>query len=121
MKSLVVSIHSSLQDIVFHQILQDIDIDALPDGAEFEAILGDWLKWFYPKIPVSFRLVPNADSLCVAGGCPRLPSSLLLPAFNSSVILLRTRELSLSRLICAPVAQIVLRTALIPVDSANVI
>lgn len=63
MKSLVVSIHNSLEDIVFHQILQDIDIDALPDGDEFEAFLGDWLKRFYTKFPVSFRLVPDAESL----------------------------------------------------------
>lgn len=75
MKSLVVSIHNSLEDIVFQQILQDIDIDALTDGDEFEAFLRDWLKRFYPKLLVSFRLVPDAESLWVGGGVspPLLP------------------------------------------------
>lgn len=61
-KSLVVFIHNSLEDIGFHQILQGIDFDALPDGDEFEAFLGDLLKQFSPEFPVSFRLFPEAVS-----------------------------------------------------------
>ncbi|XP_029698265.1 adenylate cyclase activating polypeptide 1a isoform X1 [Takifugu rubripes] len=61
-KYLAAVLGKSLEDVVLHQILQDIDIDALPDGDEFEAFLGDWLKRFYPKFPVSFRLVPDAES-----------------------------------------------------------
>lgn len=59
-KSLVVFVHNSLEDIGFHQILQEIDIDALPDGDEF--FLGDWLKQFSPEFAVSFRLFPEATS-----------------------------------------------------------
>lgn len=119
MKSSVVSIHNSLEDVVFHQIQQDIDIDALQDGDELEAFLGDWLKRFYPKFPVSFRRV--RVPVVVGGGGPHLPSSLLLLAFNSSVILLRTRKLSaLTPHLCSCGSDC-LWTALIPVYSANVI
>ncbi|XP_054621522.1 adenylate cyclase activating polypeptide 1a isoform X2 [Dunckerocampus dactyliophorus] len=37
------------EDVDFHHILQDIDFDALPDGDDFEAFLGDWLKRVPPK------------------------------------------------------------------------
>lgn len=61
-KSLVVFIHDSLEDIGFHQIQQVIDFDALPDGEEFEAFLGDWLKQFSPEFAVSCRLLLEAVS-----------------------------------------------------------
>lgn len=50
-KYLAAVLGKSLEDIGFHHILQDINFDALPDGEEFEAILGDWLKQFSPMIP----------------------------------------------------------------------
>lgn len=78
-KSLVVFIHNSLEDIGLHQILQEIDFDALPDGDEFEAFLGEWLKQFSPEIPVSFRLFPEAMTL--QGHLMSLPFFLLI--FNS--------------------------------------
>lgn len=84
-KSIVVSIHNSLEDIGFHHILQDIDFDALPDGDEFEAILGDWLKQFSPEFPVSPRLFPEAMSR----GTPPVPPSPLTSSPNP-VIVLRT-------------------------------
>lgn len=60
LRSLVVFIHDSLEDIGYHQILQVIDFDALPDGDEFEAFLGDWLKQLSPEFAVSFlRLCPR--------------------------------------------------------------
>ncbi|XP_072307101.1 adenylate cyclase activating polypeptide 1a isoform X5 [Eucyclogobius newberryi] len=52
-KYLAAVLGKSLEDIGFHPILQDIDFDALPDGDEFEAILGDLLKQFSPMFPVS--------------------------------------------------------------------
>ena len=61
-KSLVVFIYNSPEDIGFHHILQDIDFDVLLDGDEFEAILGDWLKQFSPEFPVSPWLFPEAMS-----------------------------------------------------------
>lgn len=50
-KYLAAVLGKSLEDIGFHRILQDIDFDALPDGDEFEAFLGDWLKQFSPQFP----------------------------------------------------------------------
>ncbi|XP_072307100.1 adenylate cyclase activating polypeptide 1a isoform X4 [Eucyclogobius newberryi] len=50
-KYLAAVLGKSLEDIGFHPILQDIDFDALPDGDEFEAILGDLLKQFSPMFP----------------------------------------------------------------------
>ncbi|XP_029935228.1 adenylate cyclase activating polypeptide 1a [Myripristis murdjan] len=61
-KYLAAVLGKSLEDIGFHQILQGIDFDALPDGDEFEAFLGDLLKQFSPEFPVSFRLFPEAVS-----------------------------------------------------------
>nr|XP_046148222.1 glucagon family neuropeptides-like isoform X3 [Oncorhynchus gorbuscha] len=61
-KYLAAVLGKSPEDLGFHHILQDIDFDALPDGDEFEAILGDWLKQFSPKFPVSSRLFPEALS-----------------------------------------------------------
>lgn len=58
-KSLVVFIHNSLEDIGIQHILQAIDFDALPDGDELDAFLGDWLKQFSPEFAVSFRLFPE--------------------------------------------------------------
>ncbi|XP_023123281.2 adenylate cyclase activating polypeptide 1a isoform X3 [Amphiprion ocellaris] len=72
-KYLAAVLGKSLEDIGFHQILQDIDFDALPDGDEFEAFLGDWLKQFSPEFPVSFRLFPEAVSS--QGGFSCLPFS----------------------------------------------
>ncbi|XP_056289971.1 adenylate cyclase activating polypeptide 1a isoform X2 [Pseudoliparis swirei] len=48
-KYLAAVLGKSLEDIGLHQILQDIDFDALPDGDEIEAFLGDWLKQFSHK------------------------------------------------------------------------
>ncbi|XP_020503227.1 adenylate cyclase activating polypeptide 1a isoform X1 [Labrus bergylta] len=50
-KYLAAVLGKSLEDIGFHPSLQDIDFDALPDGDEFEAFLGDWLKQFSPEFP----------------------------------------------------------------------
>ncbi|XP_060920331.1 adenylate cyclase activating polypeptide 1a isoform X2 [Labrus mixtus] len=50
-KYLAAVLGKSLEEIAFHPILQDIDFDALPDGDEFEAFLGDWLKQFSPEFP----------------------------------------------------------------------
>ncbi|XP_062415263.1 adenylate cyclase activating polypeptide 1a isoform X3 [Pungitius pungitius] len=50
-KYLAAVLGKSLGDVGFHRILQDIDFDALPDGDEFEAFLGDWLKQFSPEFP----------------------------------------------------------------------
>ncbi|XP_029979036.1 glucagon family neuropeptides isoform X2 [Sphaeramia orbicularis] len=50
-KYLAAVLGKSLEDIGFHQILQDIDFDGLPDGDELEAFLGDWLKQFSPVFP----------------------------------------------------------------------
>ncbi|XP_035597379.1 glucagon family neuropeptides-like isoform X1 [Oncorhynchus keta] len=61
-KYLAAVLGKSPEDLGFHHILQDIDFDALPDGDEFEAILGDWLKQFSPEFPVSSRLFPEALS-----------------------------------------------------------
>lgn len=87
-KSLVVFIHNSLEDIGFHHILQEIDFDALPDGDEFEAFLGEWLKQFSPEIPVSFRLFPEAVSLQGASYAPPFfpssPSALVSNTQNST-------------------------------------
>ncbi|XP_041737098.1 glucagon family neuropeptides isoform X2 [Coregonus clupeaformis] len=57
-KYLAAVLGKSPEDLGF----QDIDFDALPDGDEFEAILGDWLKQFSPEFPVSSRLFPKALS-----------------------------------------------------------
>ncbi|XP_047424558.1 adenylate cyclase activating polypeptide 1a isoform X1 [Mugil cephalus] len=62
-KYLAAVLGKSLEDIGIHHILQEIDFDALPDGDEFEAFLGDWLKQFSPEFPVSFRPFPEAMSL----------------------------------------------------------
>lgn len=72
-KSLVVSIHNSLEDIGLHQILQDIDFDAIRDGDELEAYLEDLLKQFSPEFPVSVRLFHEARSSSGASHVP--PSS----------------------------------------------
>ncbi|KAJ8385848.1 hypothetical protein AAFF_G00182040 [Aldrovandia affinis] len=48
-KYLAAVLGKSPEDLNFHHILQDINFDALPDGDEFEAILGDWLKQFSPE------------------------------------------------------------------------
>ncbi|XP_076014353.1 adenylate cyclase activating polypeptide 1a isoform X1 [Genypterus blacodes] len=61
-KYLAAVLGKSLEDLGFQHILQDIDFDALPDGDEFEAFLGDWLKQFSLQIPVSFRHSPEAMS-----------------------------------------------------------
>ncbi|XP_029004487.1 glucagon family neuropeptides-like isoform X2 [Betta splendens] len=50
-KYLAAVLGKSLEDISLPQILQDIDFDALPDGDEFEAFLGEWLKQFSPELP----------------------------------------------------------------------
>uniref|UniRef100_A0A3Q1IPC0 Glucagon / GIP / secretin / VIP family domain-containing protein n=1 Tax=Anabas testudineus TaxID=64144 RepID=A0A3Q1IPC0_ANATE len=50
-KYLAAVLGKSLEDIDIHPILQEIDFDALPDGDELEAFLGDWLKQFSPKFP----------------------------------------------------------------------
>ncbi|XP_013855493.1 glucagon family neuropeptides isoform X2 [Austrofundulus limnaeus] len=85
-KYLAAVLGKSLEDIGFHQILQVIDFDALPDGDEFEAFLGDWLKQFSPEFAVSFRLFPEAVS------SPGLLTSLPFFSFSFShlVILLQT-------------------------------
>ncbi|KAM6900343.1 adenylate cyclase activating polypeptide 1a isoform 2-T2 [Xenentodon cancila] len=59
-KYLAAVLGKSLEDIGFHQILQAIDIDALPDGDEFDAFLGDLLKQFSPEFAVSFQLFPES-------------------------------------------------------------
>ncbi|XP_032360086.1 adenylate cyclase activating polypeptide 1a isoform X3 [Etheostoma spectabile] len=69
-KYLAAVLGKSLEDIGFQHILQDIDFDALPDGDEFEAFLGDWLKQFSPEFPVSFRLFPEAVILARASHVP---------------------------------------------------
>lgn len=98
-KSLVVFIHNSLEDIGFHHILQEIDFDALPDGDEFEAFLGEWLKQFSPEIPVSFRLFPEAVSL---QGASYAPPFFSLLTFSSGF---KHSKLKLFfHLICAPVS-----------------
>ncbi|XP_023275876.1 pituitary adenylate cyclase-activating polypeptide isoform X1 [Seriola lalandi dorsalis] len=71
-KYLAAVLGKSLEDIGIHHILQDIDFDALPDGDEFEAFLGDWLKQFSPEFPVSFRLFPEAVSSQGASHVPPL-------------------------------------------------
>nr|XP_057916016.1 adenylate cyclase activating polypeptide 1a isoform X2 [Doryrhamphus excisus] len=48
-KYLAAVLGKRLEDVDFHPILQDIDFDALPDGDDFEAFLGDWLKRVSPK------------------------------------------------------------------------
>uniref|UniRef100_A0A8C6KW89 Adenylate cyclase activating polypeptide 1 n=1 Tax=Nothobranchius furzeri TaxID=105023 RepID=A0A8C6KW89_NOTFU len=82
-KYLAAVLGKSLEDVDFHQILQVIDFDALPDGEEVEAFLGDWLKQFSPEFAVSFRLFPKAVS---SQGASHLPPP---PFFFSPVILLQ--------------------------------
>ncbi|XP_024910159.1 adenylate cyclase activating polypeptide 1a isoform X2 [Cynoglossus semilaevis] len=50
-KYLAAVLGKSPEDVDFPQFLQDIDFDALPDGDELEAFLGDWLKQFSPEFP----------------------------------------------------------------------
>lgn len=50
-KYLAAVLGKSPEDIGFHHILQDIDFDALLDGDEFEAFLGDWRKKCTPMVP----------------------------------------------------------------------
>ncbi|XP_056155490.1 adenylate cyclase activating polypeptide 1a [Lampris incognitus] len=50
-KYLAAVLGKSLEDVGIQHILPDIDFDALPDGDEFEAFLGDWLKQFSPEFP----------------------------------------------------------------------
>ncbi|XP_061877569.1 adenylate cyclase activating polypeptide 1a isoform X3 [Entelurus aequoreus] len=50
-KTPVVSVHNRQEDVAFHRALQDLDFDALPDGEDLEAFLGDWLKRVFPKFP----------------------------------------------------------------------
>ncbi|XP_028288765.1 adenylate cyclase activating polypeptide 1a isoform X3 [Parambassis ranga] len=76
-KYLAAVLGKSLEDIGFHHILQEIDFDALPDGDEFEAFLGDWLKQFSPEFLVSFRLFPEAVSF---GGTSHVPPSFFFPS-----------------------------------------
>ncbi|XP_030254758.1 adenylate cyclase activating polypeptide 1a isoform X3 [Sparus aurata] len=80
-KYLAAVLGKSLEDIGMHQILQDINFDALPDGDEFEAFMGDWLKQFSPEYPVSFRLFPEAASSLGGVSCP-------LPFFSSHLVIL---------------------------------
>ncbi|KAG7523971.1 pituitary adenylate cyclase-activating polypeptide isoform X1 [Solea senegalensis] len=83
-KYLAAVLGKSLEDIDFHQILQDINFDALPDGDEFEAFLGDWLKQLSPEFLVSFRLIPEAASLQGDVSCP---SPFFFPlTFNSQTL-----------------------------------
>ncbi|XP_058505630.1 adenylate cyclase activating polypeptide 1a isoform X3 [Solea solea] len=83
-KYLAAVLGKSLEDIDFHQILQDINFDALPDGDEFEAFLGDWLKQLSPEFLVSFRLIPEAASL---QGDVLCPSPFFFPlTFNSQTL-----------------------------------
>uniref|UniRef100_A0A1A8B7I7 Adenylate cyclase activating polypeptide 1a n=1 Tax=Nothobranchius furzeri TaxID=105023 RepID=A0A1A8B7I7_NOTFU len=82
-KYLAAVLGKSLEDVDFHQILQVIDFDALPDGEEVEAFLGDWLKQFSPEFAVSFRLFPKAVS---SQGASHLPPP---PPPPSPVILLQ--------------------------------
>ncbi|XP_026148103.1 adenylate cyclase activating polypeptide 1a isoform X2 [Mastacembelus armatus] len=49
-KYLAAVLGKSIEDIGYHHILQRIDYDALPDGDEFEAFLGEWLKQFSPDL-----------------------------------------------------------------------
>nr|XP_015810157.2 adenylate cyclase activating polypeptide 1a isoform X2 [Nothobranchius furzeri] len=84
-KYLAAVLGKSLEDVDFHQILQVIDFDALPDGEEVEAFLGDWLKQFSPEFAVSFRLFPKAVSSQGASHPPPPPP----PFFFSPVILLQ--------------------------------
>ncbi|XP_023806098.1 pituitary adenylate cyclase-activating polypeptide isoform X2 [Oryzias latipes] len=58
-KYLAAVLGKSLEDVAFHRVLQELDFDALPDGDEFEAFLGDWLKQFSPQFAVSFWLFPR--------------------------------------------------------------
>ncbi|XP_038153872.1 adenylate cyclase activating polypeptide 1a isoform X4 [Cyprinodon tularosa] len=62
-KYLAAVLGKSLEDIGFHHVLQVIDFDALPDGDELDAFLGNWLKQFSPEFAVSFRLFPRMGLL----------------------------------------------------------
>ncbi|XP_014838430.1 PREDICTED: pituitary adenylate cyclase-activating polypeptide isoform X3 [Poecilia mexicana] len=61
-KYLAAVLGKSLEDIGIQHILQAIDFDALPDGDELDAFLGDWLKQFSPEFAVSFRLFPETGT-----------------------------------------------------------
>ncbi|KAL7879994.1 hypothetical protein SRHO_G00022480 [Serrasalmus rhombeus] len=50
-KYLAAVLGKSPEDLDLHQILQDIDIDALPDGDEFEAFKWNLLWQFPPDLP----------------------------------------------------------------------
>ncbi|XP_051267167.1 adenylate cyclase activating polypeptide 1a isoform X1 [Dicentrarchus labrax] len=67
-KYLAAVLGKSLEDIGFHQILQDIDFDALPDGDEFEAFMGDWLKQFSRRISGFV----TQEAVCGCGALHRL-------------------------------------------------
>lgn len=97
--SLGVFIHNSLEDIGLHQILQEIDFDALPDGDEFEAFLGEWLKQFSPKFPVSFGLLPEA--MPSQGHLTSLP---LFPSSSLTLVILHQTQIFF-HLIRAPVSR----------------
>ncbi|XP_072234984.1 adenylate cyclase activating polypeptide 1a isoform X3 [Leuresthes tenuis] len=72
-KYLAAVLGKSLEDIDFHQILQEINFDALPDEEEFEAFLGDWLKQFSPEFAVSFPALSRGRFLAGGFSCPRPP------------------------------------------------
>nr|XP_023649136.1 pituitary adenylate cyclase-activating polypeptide isoform X1 [Paramormyrops kingsleyae] len=82
-KYLAAVLGKSPEDFNFHHILQDIDFDALPDGDEFEAILGDWLKQFSPEFPVSSEAFPEACSLGLLPPLPFSSPELSPPFFHS--------------------------------------
>ncbi|KAM9337399.1 adenylate cyclase activating polypeptide 1a [Symphorus nematophorus] len=91
-KYLAAVLGKSLEDIGIHQILQDIDFDALPD--EFEPILGDLLKQLSPEFPVSFRLFPEAIYVS-SQGASHAPSLFLL-TFDSCDLVPNTQTSSSS-------------------------
>ncbi|KAM4718217.1 adenylate cyclase activating polypeptide 1a isoform 1-T2 [Anableps anableps] len=61
-KYLAAVLGKSPEDIGFHHVLQVIDFDALPDGDELDAFLGDWLKQFSPEFAVSFWHFPETGT-----------------------------------------------------------
>ncbi|XP_024136255.1 adenylate cyclase activating polypeptide 1a isoform X3 [Oryzias melastigma] len=72
-KYLAAVLGKSLEDVALHQILQELDFDALPDGDEFEAFLGGWLKQLPPQFAVSFPALstrPRPPPLGLLMSCP---------------------------------------------------
>ncbi|XP_075308196.1 adenylate cyclase activating polypeptide 1a isoform X2 [Odontesthes bonariensis] len=80
-KYLAAVLGKSLEDIDFHQILQEINFDALPDEEEFEAFLGDWLKQFSPEFAVSFPALSRGRFLAGVSHAPT-------PFFSSHLVIL---------------------------------